>query len=125
MLLLKLQDDSCPIVETIKTLAGKWNLITIRYLLEGPKRFNELKRNIGNINSKTLSVSLKHLMREGLAERRVIETSPISVEYCLTDKGKELTDALQAMAKWGNKWLLDQKLKEQREPVALGLRSAT
>ncbi len=108
----------CPIVETIKTLSNKWNMIAIRYLLEEPKKFNQLKRDMGNVSSKTLSRSLKHLMWQGIVERRILDTSPISVEYSLTDRGRELTDALQAMAKWGNKWLLGQMPQTQEQVVA-------
>lgn len=115
------QDPSslCPIVETIKTLANKWNMIAIRYLLDGPRKFNELKRDMGNASSKTLSRSLKHLVREGLVERCVLDTTPISVEYTLTDKGRELADSLQEMRRWGDKWLIGRMPHEERQTVAV------
>jgi DNA-binding HxlR family transcriptional regulator len=99
-------------------------MITIRYLLSGPVKFNQLKRDMGNVSSKTLSRSLNHLMRQGLVERRVLDNSPISVEYSLTDKGRELNGALQAMAKWGNRWLLGQMAQRQEEPVMLRTRTS-
>jgi len=110
--------DPCPIVETIKTLSNKWSMIAIRYLLVQPRKFNQLKRDMGNVSSKTLSRSLKHLMGQGIVERRVLDTTPVSVEYSLTDKGRELADSLQAMARWGDKWLLG-PMPQRREQTAV------
>lgn len=69
-------------------------------------RFNQLRREMGNMSSKTLSRSLKHLRHEGIIERRVLDTSPISVKYSLTQKGQELSDSLCEMRGWGRKWLV-------------------
>lgn len=96
----------CPIVATLKVLGDDWNMIAIRYLHDRPMKFNELKREIGDISSKTLSRTLKHLATESLVRRRVLDTSPVSVEYSLTQRGKELSDSLMDFRKWGEKWLL-------------------
>ena len=96
----------CPIVATIRLLANQWNMITIRYLHDGPMKFNQLRRTMGNVSSKTLSRSLKHLVREEIIRRRVLDTSPVSVEYSLTERGIELSNALFEMKRWGMKWVL-------------------
>jgi len=96
----------CPIVATMKLLGNQWNMIAIRYLHDKPMKFNQLKRAMGGVSSKTLSRTLKHLTKEGIVKRRVLETAPISVEYRLTERGMELSEALYEMKKWGRKWLL-------------------
>jgi DNA-binding HxlR family transcriptional regulator len=83
-------------------------MITIRYLRDSPMRFNELKRVMGSSSSKTLSRSLKHLTRESIVCRRVIDTTPVGVEYSLTNRGQELSDAIYELRKWGRKWLMSQ-----------------
>ncbi len=95
----------CPIVATMKMLGNDWNMIAIRYLHDRPMRFNELKRQIGDVSSKTLSLTLKKLKTAGIVQRKVLETSPVSVEYSLTTRGKELSDTLFELRKWGKKWL--------------------
>lgn len=106
--------QTCPIVATMKMLGNERNMITIRYLHSGPMKFNELKRVIGDVSSKTLSRTLKHLAREGVVERRVLDTSPISVQYSLTVSGKELSDSLFQLKRWGRKWLLSSR---RRDPI--------
>jgi DNA-binding HxlR family transcriptional regulator len=96
----------CPIVATMKMLGNQWNMIAIRYLHDEPMKYNQLRRAMGNVSSKTLSRSLKHLAKEEIVERRVIETSPISVQYSLTKRGRELSDALYGMKTWGERWLM-------------------
>lgn len=98
--------DVCPIVATMKMLGNEWNMIAIRYLHDGPMRFNQLKRTMDDVSSKTLSRTLKYLAREGIVERRVLGTAPVSVEYSLTPSGKELSEALHELKSWGKKWLL-------------------
>lgn len=98
--------DVCPIVATMKMLGNEWNMIAIRYLHDEPMKFNQLKRAMGNVSSKTLSRTLKHLASEGIVERRVLDTTPISVEYSLTVSGRELSDSLCELRSWGRKWLL-------------------
>jgi DNA-binding HxlR family transcriptional regulator len=97
--------DYCPIVATIKMLGNQWNIITIRYLHDGPLKYNQLRRTMGNISSKTLSRSLKHLTAQEIVERRVLHESPISVEYSLTQRGKELSETIYEIRQWGKKWL--------------------
>ncbi len=62
----------CPIVATMKMLGNQWNMIAIRYLHDEPMRYNQLRREMGNVSSKTLSRSLKHLAEEKIVERRVL-----------------------------------------------------
>jgi DNA-binding HxlR family transcriptional regulator len=102
----------CPIVATMKMLGNQWNMIAIRYLHDEPMRYNQLRRAMGNVSSKTLSRSLKHLADEEIIERRVLATSPISVEYSLTEKGRELSESLYGMKSWGKKWLISKNMQD-------------
>ncbi len=101
----------CPIVATMKMLGNQLNMIAIRYLHDEPMKYNQLRRAMGNVSSKTLSRSLKHLVNEEIVERRVLATSPISVEYSLTGRGRELSDALYGMKSWGKRWLAPRDLQ--------------
>lgn len=96
----------CPIVESVKTIGGIWNLIIIRYLSERPMGFNELLRNVQGLNSKTLSRVLKNLQKNSIISREVLSTQPFSVQYSLTDKGAALGPVLQSLKNWGEKWAL-------------------
>ncbi len=69
----------------------------------GIVRFNELKKFIGTISYKTLSVTLKELEADGLVHREEYPQIPPKVEYSLTEKGKSLIPILNAMCKWGVK----------------------
>ena len=95
----------------MKMLGNQWNMIAIRYLHDEPMKYNQLRRAMGNVSSKTLSRSLKHLVDEQIVERNVLETSPISVQYSLTERGRELSDALYEMKSWGQKWLSPSELR--------------
>jgi DNA-binding HxlR family transcriptional regulator len=95
----------CPIVATMKMLSNKWNMIAIRYLHDEPMKYNQLRRAMGNVSSKTLSRSLKHLTEEKIVDRKVLATSPVSVQYSLTERGRELSESLYGMRSWGKKWL--------------------
>jgi len=89
----------------MKMLGNQWNMIAIRYLHDEPMKYNQLRRAMGNVSSKTLSRSLKYLVKQEIVERRVLETSPISVQYSLTKRGQELSEALYGMKSWGKRWL--------------------
>jgi DNA-binding HxlR family transcriptional regulator len=103
--------EVCPIVATMKMLGNEWSMIAIRYLHDEPMKFNQLRRTMDNVSSKTLSRTLKHLAKEGIVERRVLDAAPISVQYSLTASGKELSDALHELKSWGKKWLLPRLLQ--------------
>ena len=95
----------CPICETARLLGGKWDIMVIRYLLEGPKRFTELREVLPDVSSKSLSATLKQLDAKGIVVRKVNAGFPISVVYSLTQKGREMKSMIKAMRKWGEKWV--------------------
>ena len=85
----------------MKVLAGAWTPHVIWNLRAGPRRFNELKIDIPAISAKVLSARLRELQDRGVIVRRVLDTSPPSVEYQLTDLGALLVPALEAIAEVG------------------------
>ncbi len=97
--------EICPIVETIKVIGGKWELTIIRYLSDRPMRFNELLRNAHGISSRTLSRILKILMEKGLVKRELISLQPVVVLYSLTESGSEIRPVIDALRKWGEKYI--------------------
>lgn len=99
--------ESCPIVNAIREIGGEWKLIIIRYLSEGPQGFNEMMKNIPEVNSKTLASTLKYLENHGIINREIESTRPFRVKYSLTQKGESLEVALSELKKWGQAWVDD------------------
>ncbi len=93
----------CDLTECMSMLAGAWAPNVIWHLRAGPRRFNELKIDIPPVSAKILSARLKELQIRGIVFREVKPTSPPSVEYELTDIGRELIPALQAIVDVGHK----------------------
>lgn len=85
---------------TLDVVGGKWKLILISILRNGPFRFKELSREAG-ITPRILSKELKELEMNGLVTRTVCDTRPITVEYALTDYSESLSEVIMAMHKWG------------------------
>jgi len=87
----------------IDTIGTKHRLEAIcRLLVSGSSNFNELKRAL-RMNSTTLSRTLKFLEGKSIVKRKVISAQPISVSYSLTDIGKEFSEIMKCMSKWGEK----------------------
>ncbi len=97
----------CPKYErAARILAKPWTPIVIRSLLGGPRRFSQIREYVGHISDRVLSLRLKELEREGIVERRVIPSSPVRVEYVLTQKGHELQQVVEAVQRWADRWLV-------------------
>ena len=88
------------ISDMLARIGDKWSLLIVSTLGEGPLRFNELRRNIGDISQKMLASTLKVLERDGLVERTVTPTVPPQVTYSLTDLGRDLQPPVIALAEW-------------------------
>lgn len=97
----------CPLTAAITTaLNRKWHAVIVdRLLAQGPLGFTALEEAVDGITSKTLSAGLDDLEEKGLVERRIVSEKPFRVEYALTDRGRGLEPALQALAAWGRRSL--------------------
>ena len=93
----------CPVKTTLKIIGGRWKVIIIHQLMDGTKRFSELKRAIDGITQKMLTQQLRELERDGVVERKVYPQVPPKVEYSLTHLGRSLKPILEAMHEWGVK----------------------
>ena len=82
-------------------IGPKWTLQIVEALLEGPRRFTELERALGDVNPKMLTVRLRELVESGLVSRTYYAEVPPRVEYSLTERGRALKPAISALAHWG------------------------
>jgi DNA-binding HxlR family transcriptional regulator len=95
------QDSDCRGVASILARVGdKWSVFVIMMLDGGPLRFNELKRMVGGISQRMLTLTLRGLERDGLVTRTVFPTIPPRVDYELTDLGRGLSKPVEALGKW-------------------------
>ena len=111
----------CPVVATARIVSGKWTLLVLRDLAEGPRRFTELQRSLEGISPRTLSQRLRSLEEEGIVERREYAESPPRVEYELTGKGVDLLPLVEAMRAYGTRWLGCAPPAEARRRPALAV----
>ena len=105
-------DGVCPVLETARIVSGKWTLLMLRDLSEGPCRFGELERSLTGISPRTLSLRLRTLEEEGIVERREYAEMPPRVVYRLTAKGMDLVPIVDAMRSYGTRWLADASCEE-------------
>lgn len=94
----------CPVETTLSLIENKWKIMIIRDLLDGTKRFGELKKTVGNISQKVLTSNLREMESAGLLVRKVYAEVPPRVEYTLTEVGESLRTVLDAMVEWGNNY---------------------
>lgn len=92
---------ACPVETTLALMGDRWKVLIIRDLLDGTKRFGELRRSVGSISQKVLTMNLRTMEENGLLERKVYAEVPPRVEYTLTETGYSLETILDAMHDWG------------------------
>ena len=92
---------ACPVETTLMLISNKWNVLILRDLLTGTKRFGELKKSIGHVTQKVLTAQLRQMEENGLLTRTVYPEVPPRVEYTLTPLGYSLKPILDAMWDWG------------------------
>lgn len=98
-----LPPPACPLTESLSLLRGAWAPNVIWYLSAEPRRFGELRHDIPRISARVLSARLRELEARGMVTRHVLDTSPPSAEYALTELGRELLPAIHALAGVGQK----------------------
>ncbi|WP_338995999.1 helix-turn-helix transcriptional regulator [Fusobacterium animalis] len=99
--MLKKDLPACPVELTLLLISNKWKVLIIRDLLDGTKRFSELKKSINNISQKVLTSNLREMEENNLLTRKVYPEIPPRVEYTLTNIGYSLKTLLDDMDKWG------------------------
>lgn len=102
MYIVKGKEYPCCTSITMGIIGGKWKSVILYYLIEKPLRYSELKKKVGGVTERTLSLQLKDLEQDGVISRKVYTAKPpLKVEYSLTDFGKTLIPLLQSIANWG------------------------
>ena len=81
-------------------ISDKWTLLVVRMLGHGPRRFNALRRDVGEISQKVLASTLRDLEENGFVSRTVTHTTPPQVEYALTELGYDLLTPVKALSEW-------------------------
>ncbi|KAB0681246.1 winged helix-turn-helix transcriptional regulator [Aureimonas leprariae] len=93
--------ESCKgVSEVLARVGDKWSVLIVMTLGDGPRRFNELKRTVGGISQRMLTLTLRGLERDGLVTRTVFPTIPPRVDYELTDLGRSLVGPVKALGDW-------------------------
>lgn len=95
----------CPYATAQSLISGKWAVLILHYLEDGPIRFNELFRKMPRMTHATLSVQLKSLEEAGQVQRTQYESIPPRVEYDLTDIGRRFHPVIEAMRTWGMEYI--------------------
>lgn len=89
---------------TLQLIGNRWKVLIMRDLLEGTKRFGELKKSVGLITQKVLTHNLREMEESGLLIRKVYAEVPPRVDYTLTELGYSLKPVLDSMVDWGNSY---------------------
>jgi DNA-binding HxlR family transcriptional regulator len=99
-----MRDPSNPVCRTISALlqriGDKWSLLVVQTLGDGPRRFNELRREIPSVSQRMLTLTLRNLERDGLVSRTVTPTIPPRVDYELTVLGRSLQKPICGLVTW-------------------------
>ena len=98
----------CPrLHETVELVGKRWSGAIVYVLMQGgTMRFSQIAHAVPALSDRLLSERLKELESRGIIERRVSDGSPVKVEYELTERGRDLRDALAELKAWGDRWLL-------------------
>lgn len=91
------------VADVLDIIGGKWRGKILARLCDNPMRFNELKTSLKSITSSTLTKELRYLEDIKIVERRVIDSSPITVEYALTEHGCSIKEIISCIVEWGIK----------------------
>lgn len=95
----------CPFATAQKILKGKWSILIMHHVSEGPIRFNELRRRLPEMTHSTLAKQLKQLEADGLIIRTEYPQVPPKVEYSLSSIGREFEPVLESFENWGQRYI--------------------
>ena len=97
---LEVPEDCRAVSEVLASVGDKWTVLVVSLLGEGPKRFNELRRALGSISQRMLTLTLRGLERDGLVTRTAFPSIPPRVEYELTRLGHSLLEPVSGLGLW-------------------------
>ncbi len=96
--------EGCAVELTLDIIGGKWKGLILYHLLDGTKRFNELRRLMPSITQRMLTLQLRELEEDGIIHREVFNEVPPRVEYSLTEQGRAIGPILEQMELWGKNY---------------------
>lgn len=106
---------ACPRYEKALEFLGKrWTGLILRALMEGPRRFTEIRAYVTGLSDRLLSQRLQELEKVGIVDRKVRPLRPVSVEYSLTEKGKDLRRVVEAIQVWAETWIPNEEEKKRK-----------
>jgi DNA-binding HxlR family transcriptional regulator len=97
---LHVAEDCRAVSEVLARVGDKWTVLVVSTLGDGPRRFNELRRALGSISQRMLTLTLRGLERDGLVTRTVFPTIPPRVDYPLTRLGCSLLEPVSRLGTW-------------------------
>src|SRR6202162_629479 len=100
---IHLPGDCRAVGDVLARVGDKWSILVVSRLGEGALRFNELRRSIGGISQRMLTLTLRGLERDGLVTRTVFPTIPPRVDYALTPLGRDLLEPVSALGEWATR----------------------
>jgi DNA-binding HxlR family transcriptional regulator len=95
-----MMNAECPTRQVLDRIADKWTMLVIVALEHGTLRFSGLRRAVDGISQKMLTQTLRALERDGIVDREVVPTVPVTVRYTLTPLGHSLADAVSLIREW-------------------------
>lgn len=100
---VKGKEYPCCTSVTMGIIGGKWKTVILFHLIDDTLRYSELRKKMGGVTERTLSLQLKSLEEDDVIKRKVYTSKPpLKVEYSLTDFGKTLIPLLYSIANWGD-----------------------
>jgi len=102
------RDYGCPVEAALDVIGGRWKGVILFHLLEGPRRFNELRRLLPKVTQRMLTLQLRELEADGVIHREVHAQVPPRVDYSLTEFGTSLQTILGDLRQWGTLYVARQ-----------------
>ena len=94
--------SDCPVRGVLDKVSDKWSMLLVMTLASGPKRFNQIRREVPDISQKMLTQTLRDLQRDGMVSRQVFDTKPPAVEYRLTPLGESIIVPFGHLIAWAS-----------------------
>lgn len=95
----------CPVEVAVAVLGGSWKMTVVKHLLDGPLRYGELRRRVGEVTPRVLTRQLRELEQDGIVSRHAYPEVPPRVEYALTPAGAELRGFVAELDRWGGAYV--------------------
>src|SRR5215204_4621332 len=99
----------CPYYhQAVELIGRRWSGAILRVIYDGAHRFSDIAQAVPGLSDRLLSERLKELENEGIVARTVFPETPVRIEYCLTEKGRDLGKVMDEIGEWAHKWLMNQ-----------------